>query len=444
MFKRIKKRNVSPNSISPIDEIHLHTLRERFSSVALNIWSAMVIPATIASLTRIPIIGFTMQMKIHIGLAVIMLATWLFRRHLILWQRTVVVVGTPMIIGVVALFSAAPAASAWLLSSALIASLVAGKRTAWLMTLLIIIVFIYFIVITITPEIESLTSPVTWASYNQRAWIVGTVSMATLLFVVLALVSSLQKEVMQMTNEIIQTRKIDAVGKLTGGIAHDFNNSLGTIIGNLDRLLEIEDLDKSCKRYASKALTAAEHSSRVTAALLAYTGQKNLSPTNENINQRIQGIVELLSQTLDTDIKIVYELDPLLWPVKVDGMELDNALVHLAQNAKRAMNSCGTLTVSTRNITQLKYAGAHKRNIGTFDCVEICIADTGIGMEPEVRINMFDPFFTTKDKSDGPGLGLSTVFGFVQQSGGEIDVSSDPIIGTKITITLPRTNESNK
>lgn len=252
---------------------------------------------------------------------------------------------------------------------------------------------------------------------------------------------------MELESRLREAQKLEAIGKLTGGMAHDFNNYLGVIIGNLDLLKGHQSLDFTAAKLADAALNGALCGAELTRSLLAFSRRQPLKPQRIDVNNRVEAMTTMLQRTLGEDITLSSSFAPNLWPVRIDGVQLDTCILNLANNARDAMARGGTLTISTRNIT----LGAQDLGPGSDvlpgDYVSIDVSDTGTGMSPETLSQAFEPFFTTKQQGHGTGLGLSMVYGFVKQSGGHIRISSEIGGGTTVHIFLPRLrsaeNEAN-
>jgi PAS domain S-box-containing protein len=235
-----------------------------------------------------------------------------------------------------------------------------------------------------------------------------------------------------------EAQRMDAVGQLSGGMAHDFNNLLGVIIGNLDLLRLGGDLSPEQNELVGDALEAALRGADLTRRLLAFARRQPLRPERIAVNEMVSNIVGLLARTLGERIPIRTHLADDVWPVLVDPAQLEASLVNLATNARDAMPRGGQLTIATANrILDAEYADAHTE-LAAGDYVMIEVSDTGTGIAPDVIAHVFEPFFTTKDQGKGTGLGLSMVFGFVKQSGGHVNVYSEPGKGSTFRIYLPR------
>jgi signal transduction histidine kinase len=222
-----------------------------------------------------------------------------------------------------------------------------------------------------------------------------------------------------------QSMKMEAIGQLTGGLAHDFNNLLTAIVGNLD-LIRRRSAEQNVRKWADNAFKAAERGSKLTSQLLAFSRTQKLDTGPVDLNSLINGMKELLDQSLGPTIAIQFELAQELPPALADANQLELALLNLSLNARDAMPDGGTLTIST----------AVSNNEG--GPVLVSVADTGTGMAPETVARAFDPFFTTKPTGKGTGLGLSQVYGIVRQAGGEVTIDSKVGRGTKVMLRLPR------
>ena len=227
--------------------------------------------------------------------------------------------------------------------------------------------------------------------------------------------------------QLRQSKKMEVLGQLTGGVAHDFNNLLAAITGNLYLLEEDKNLSPAGQRFAARASSAAKRGATLTRRLLAFARRQPLSPSAVEVDAFIRDLADLIEYSVGQGVSVKQELaagDACAW---VDRGQLENALLNLAINARDAMPAGGTLLL--RSAVDVDADGNNT-------AVSIEVADTGHGMDPELRERVFEPFFTTKAGS-GSGLGLSIVYGFVKQSGGDIRLTTEPGKGTSFTLHLP-------
>ena len=243
-----------------------------------------------------------------------------------------------------------------------------------------------------------------------------------------------------LEQQLAHASKLEAVGRLTGGIAHDFNNMLSVVIGNLDLLRKTVEDDAKAARRVRFAIDGAQRCADLTNRLLAFSRRQPLQETVVDLRDIMPGTLELLRRTLGERIDIHLDIVEGIWPIRVDRSQLESALVNLCVNARDAMPGGGKLTIDVRNCPADESSFSRPSAIEG-DCVVISVVDTGTGMPPEVLQRVFEPFFTTKESGKGTGLGLSMVYGFVQQSGGDVQVESTSGEGTTIRLFLPRSQE---
>ncbi len=260
------------------------------------------------------------------------------------------------------------------------------------------------------------------------------------------LAAELERRVEERTRELMaaeealrQSQKMEAVGQLTGGLAHDFNNLLTGISGSLQlmqtRLSQgrVNELD----RYITAADGAARRAASLTHRLLAFSRRQTLDPKPTNINRLIAGLEELIRRTVGPGIQVEVVGAAGLWTALVDRNQLENALLNLCINARDAMPEGGRITIETAN-KWLDERAARERELSPGQYISLCVTDTGTGMTPEVIKRAFDPFFTTKPLGQGTGLGLSMIYGFARQSGGQVRIYSEVRKGTTMCLYLPR------
>ena len=258
---------------------------------------------------------------------------------------------------------------------------------------------------------------------------------------------SLEGEIQERTRALLateevlrQSQKMEAVGQLTGGLAHDFNNMLTGISGNLELLQArvAQGRTSEIERYIVAAQDAAQRAAALTHRLLAFARRQPLDTKPSDINRIVLGMEDMLRRILGERVELQTMLTGDLWPALTDANQLENAILNLAINARDAMPDGGRLTIETRN-TKLDgdYARQHV-DATAGEYVVISVADTGVGMSPDVADRAFDPFFTTKPVGLGTGLGLSMIYGFAKQSRGHLHISSEEGIGTTMSLYLAR------
>jgi PAS domain S-box-containing protein len=237
--------------------------------------------------------------------------------------------------------------------------------------------------------------------------------------------------------QLRQSQKLEAIGGLTGGVAHDFNNLLQVIAGNLHLLARHEPDNANVQRRVKASIAAVERGAKLSSQLLAFARRQPLSPAVCNPRQVFDGLAELLQRALGETLQIKVRAPVEPWHIFVDRNQLENAILNLAINARDAMKGEGTIGLSAEHIAlDQKFCAGKGIVAGDYVCV--AVADTGIGMPPQVLAQAFEPFFTTKADGQGTGLGLSMVFGFVKQSGGHIEISSTEGQGTRVKLYFPR------
>jgi PAS domain S-box-containing protein len=241
----------------------------------------------------------------------------------------------------------------------------------------------------------------------------------------------------QSREELRQAQKLESIGRLAGGIAHDFNNSLTVIFGYGELL---EDRAPDTAPELEEIRKAAEHAAALTRQLLAFSRKQVLRPQVFDVNSVITETERMIGRLIGEDITLVTDLQPDLASIRADPVQIQQVLVNLAVNARDAIADGGTLTITTRSVDVEVDAAKADPKLEAGEYVMISVADDGVGIDPANLDLVFEPFFTTKGQ-EGTGLGLSTVYGIVKQSGGEVRVESAPGRGATFHVYLPRAVE---
>ncbi|HYW15557.1 MAG TPA: ATP-binding protein [Allosphingosinicella sp.] len=253
------------------------------------------------------------------------------------------------------------------------------------------------------------------------------------------------EERLKAEDALRQAQKMEAIGQLTGGVAHDFNNLLTLVIGGLDlidRQLPSQPPGpgtERIRRARDAAMEGARRAAKLTQHLLAFARRQPLQPKLLEINRLIREISDMLRRTLGEQVELEAVLGGGLWNVEADPVQLENAILNLAVNARDAMGAGGKLTIETHNASlDDSYVEGIPEGLRPGQYVMIAVSDTGCGMALDTQAKVFEPFFTTKEVGKGTGLGLSQVYGFVRQSGGHVRIYSELGVGTSVKIYLPR------
>lgn len=242
----------------------------------------------------------------------------------------------------------------------------------------------------------------------------------------------------QLEHQLAQAQKMEAIGRLAGGVAHDFNNLLTVILGNVELLLANPDDATTLREDAEQIQQAAEQAATLTYQLLAFSRQQMLKPRSLNLNTVVENLGQLLRRMIGEDITLVLQLAPDLGQIQADPGQIEQVIMNLAVNARDALPSGGTLTITTANVAFYDTTVREHIGLEPGQYILLTVRDTGIGMDAATRARIFEPFFTTKTVGRGTGLGLATVHGIVTQSGGHVWVYSEPGHGTIFRIYLPR------
>ena len=241
----------------------------------------------------------------------------------------------------------------------------------------------------------------------------------------------------ELEQQLIQSQKMEAVGRLAGGVAHDFNNLLTVILGYNEMLRDHLQSDPTGSDYVAEVLRASERASGLTNQLLAFSRRQVSVPRIVDLNDLVRNIDKMLRRIIGEDIRLDIKLTPSVPKIEVDPGQIDQVVMNLAVNSRDAMPAGGHLVIETAHVDLIEeYAASHVTPApGSYAL--LTVSDTGMGMDAATRVRIFEPFFTTKEQGKGTGLGLSIVYGIVKQNGGEILVYSEPGQGTVFKIYIP-------
>ena len=249
-----------------------------------------------------------------------------------------------------------------------------------------------------------------------------------------------QDEQRRLERQLGESQKIEAIGKLAGGVAHDFNNMLTAILGYASMIEDDAPPHSATRDQAQQIRHAGESAAALTQKLLAFSRRQVLHTEEVDLTAMLQNLTMLIRRVIGENITVEIEADPNVWPILADAVQLEQSVLNLAINARDAMPNGGTLRITVGNSHRPSGGRRADGDVKPGDYVRLTVWDTGIGMDEPTRSRMFEPFFTTKPKGQGTGLGLSTVYGFVRQCGGYVDVRSSPGQGTTVELLLPRSN----
>jgi signal transduction histidine kinase/ActR/RegA family two-component response regulator len=241
-----------------------------------------------------------------------------------------------------------------------------------------------------------------------------------------------------LEHQLQQAQKMESVGRLAGGVAHDFNNMLGAILGHLELAIEQVDPGTPLREDLELAKHAAWRSADLTRQLLAFARRQTVALKVLDLNATVDGMLKMIERLIGEHISLAWHPSPGLWPVKMDPSQLDQVLANLCLNARDAIATVGTMTIETGNVTLDEHYCVANEGASPGDYVRLVVSDNGCGMDKETLSHLFEPFYTTKVLGKGTGLGLATVYGVIKQNHGFINVYSEPAVGTKFTLYLPR------
>jgi PAS domain S-box-containing protein len=249
-------------------------------------------------------------------------------------------------------------------------------------------------------------------------------------------------ERLALEEQLRQSQRMDAIGRLAAGVAHDFNNLLAVVVGYAEVMKLGRAAAAKVPAYATEIHQAAQRAAALTRQLLAFSRKQVLRPQVVDLNEIVAGMERMLRRVIGVDIDLVVLQDPNLASVAVDPGQMDQVILNLVVNARDAMPDGGRLTIETANVRIAAGCAARSLAARPGSYVRLRVSDSGCGMDAETRRHIFEPFFTTKEEGKGTGLGLATVFGIVKQSNGEIEVHSEPGNGTTFDIYLPQTGDT--
>jgi signal transduction histidine kinase/CheY-like chemotaxis protein len=248
----------------------------------------------------------------------------------------------------------------------------------------------------------------------------------------------IEQERTHLQQQLLQSQKLEAVGRLAGGVAHDFNNMLGVIIGHTDLAMLHTPDDDPLRKDLNQIRNAANRSADLTRQLLAYARKQIAKPKVVNLNSLVETMQQMLRRLISEDIDLLWIPGEDLWPVRIDPAQVDQIVANLVVNARDAVDSAGSITIQTRNISVQEFDQIDHPERVPGDYVLLTVRDTGMGMSPETLERIFEPFYTTKEQGKGTGLGLATVYGIVRQNEGFIDVESVSGQGSCFSVYLRR------
>ena len=242
----------------------------------------------------------------------------------------------------------------------------------------------------------------------------------------------------KLQEQLVQSQKMESIGRLAGGVAHDFNNMLGVIIGHAELAMGQVDPSHPMLAHLREIWAAADRSTNLTRQLLAFARKQTVTPRVLDLNETVEDMLKILRSLIGEDIDLAWQPGDGLWPVMIDPSQIDQILANLCVNARDAITGVGRITIETGKATFDPKDCAHHSEVVPGDYLTLAVSDDGCGMDRETLSKIFEPFFTTKEVSRGTGLGLATVYGIVKQNNGFVKVYSEPGQGTTFRLYLPR------
>jgi PAS domain S-box-containing protein len=249
-----------------------------------------------------------------------------------------------------------------------------------------------------------------------------------------------EAERVKLQDQLLQSQKMESVGRLAGGVAHDFNNMLGVILGHMEMALETVPPGEPLHADLRQIEKAARRSADLTRQLLAFARKQTIIPKVLDLNETVEEALKMLRRLIGEDIQLAWIPGSNLWPVRMDPSQIDQILANLCVNARDAITGVGKIAIETANIACDKADCADHPDALPGDYVCLSVSDDGCGMDKETQGKLFEPFFTTKEFGKGTGLGLATLYGIVKQNNGFVHVLSEPDQGSTFRICLPRYN----
>jgi PAS domain S-box-containing protein len=250
-----------------------------------------------------------------------------------------------------------------------------------------------------------------------------------------------EREKEKLHDQLMQSQKMESVGRLAGGVAHDFNNMLSVIIGHAELAMQEAEPASGRHQDLTEIVNAAQRSADLTRQLLAFARKQTVNPRVLDINDTVSGMLKMLRRLIGEDIELLWKPGADLWPVRIDPAQIDQVLANLCVNGRDAIESVGKITIETKKATIDEAYCADHPGFTSGKYVMLAVSDDGHGIDQGIQNNIFEPFFTTKEAGRGTGLGLATVYGIVKQNNGFIDFYSEPGHGATFKIFLPRTQD---